>query len=475
MQDPSGKLSAHCFHNSCGGRGWQEFKERIGKPDGDHYDPPMEKKRSRKRNRPASAASNGEAPQPNGAYDAQADPASGDEDKKVKEEADDPHRIGRTWLFSCATRRDATMPPDSEPIGNAAAFFRSSFWMWEWSQWRQVPEPDMRAMVTQFAKTMLDEEFAGSGEEVPKVTPALVSAILGAIGGDCLVPSDTPMPSWRGTNPGVRSWLAFRNGILDIDGLLAGAAHPLLPHSPQWFSTVCLPFDFDPQARCPRWERVLARNLADDPAKIRLLQQWSGYLLTPDTSLQRFLLMVGDGANGKSVVLAVLHAMLGDDNVSTVPLELFGNRFRLIGTLGKLANLIAEVGEIDRTEEGLLKAFVVGDPIEFEQKFKQPFKARPTARIVMATNTPPQFSDKSDGIWRRQLLLPFTIQIPEAEQVKGMDKPEYWIASGEMPGVINWRWRGCTTCAGKGTSSSRRPAARRRTSCARTATRRVGS
>jgi hypothetical protein len=41
MQAPDGKLSAQCFHNSCRARGWQDFKQAIGKPDGDHYDPPM--------------------------------------------------------------------------------------------------------------------------------------------------------------------------------------------------------------------------------------------------------------------------------------------------------------------------------------------------------------------------------------------------------------------------------------------------
>jgi hypothetical protein len=41
MQAPGGKLSAQCFHNSCRGRGWKEFKEAIGQPDPEHYDPPL--------------------------------------------------------------------------------------------------------------------------------------------------------------------------------------------------------------------------------------------------------------------------------------------------------------------------------------------------------------------------------------------------------------------------------------------------
>jgi P4 family phage/plasmid primase-like protien len=227
-----------------------------------------------------------------------------------------------------------------------------------------------------------------------------------------------------------------------VDALLAGAAEPLRPHTPRWFSPTCLPYEFDPAADCPRWRAFLARNLGDDPGKALLLQEWAGYTLLHDTTHQRMLMMVGEGANGKSVVGATFLALLGEDNVSTVPLEFFGERFHLVGTLGKLVNLMAEVGEIDRVAEGQLKAFVVGDPIEVEKKYKQAFTARPTARVMLATNNPPRFDDKSDGIWRRVLLLPFTVQIPTEEQVQGMDKPKFWRASGELPGVLNWALAG---------------------------------
>ena len=51
MQAPDGKLSAQCFHNSCRGRGWQMFKQAIGRPEKHHYDPPLsgrERTRDRK-------------------------------------------------------------------------------------------------------------------------------------------------------------------------------------------------------------------------------------------------------------------------------------------------------------------------------------------------------------------------------------------------------------------------------------------
>ena len=50
-QAPDGKMAAGCKHNSCTGRGWREFKERIGKPDANHYDPPLTSRQATKTSR----------------------------------------------------------------------------------------------------------------------------------------------------------------------------------------------------------------------------------------------------------------------------------------------------------------------------------------------------------------------------------------------------------------------------------------
>ena len=41
MQDDSGKLGFRCFHSSCNGLGWQKFRDAVGKPLPEHYDPPL--------------------------------------------------------------------------------------------------------------------------------------------------------------------------------------------------------------------------------------------------------------------------------------------------------------------------------------------------------------------------------------------------------------------------------------------------
>lgn len=202
-----------------------------------------------------------------------------------------------------------------------------------------------------------------------KVTCSLVKNVEQALQSLCRLPHDTELNSWLDGTPG--SFIALTNGIVDIDRAAAGQPNCLLSHTPDWFSLVVLPYPFDASATCPTWLAFLAKNLEGDAERIAILQEWFGLCLINDTSFQKFLLMQGEGANGKSVACAVLNALLGADNVSNVPLEGFGERFQLMQTVGKLANIAAEVGEIDKVAEGHLKAFTAAHtPLE---KILRPF------------------------------------------------------------------------------------------------------
>lgn len=270
-------------------------------------------------------------------------PPVGDPDAGPNESPDDPHRLARLLRGS-----------NADPRGDTWRFYRDEVWEWTGRRWKAVPDAEMRCRAAAFCKRALDDDHlraAGSDESatVPKVSRELVANALQALGGMVLVPREVPQPCWLAdAAPEPRPLIAVANGLLDVEALLAGRDGVLAPHDPRWFSPVCLPYPFDPAADCPAWHGVLARNLGDDPGKARLLRQWAGYLLLPDTGQQRFLMMTGEGANGKSVVCAGIRGLLGEDNVSAVGLELFGDKFHLAETLGKLANIVPEVGELDR-------------------------------------------------------------------------------------------------------------------------------
>jgi P4 family phage/plasmid primase-like protien len=74
----------------------------------------------------------------------------------------------------------------------------------------------------------------------------------------------------------------------------------------------------------------------------------------------------------------------------------------------------------------------------FDRKNISGMSAIPTAKMAMAMNEAPRIRDKSEGVWRRMLLVPFSCIVPEAERIRGMDTVEFWRLSGELPGMAAW-------------------------------------
>jgi P4 family phage/plasmid primase-like protien len=236
----------------------------------------------------------------------------------------------------------------------------------------------------------------------------------------------------------VSGFIAVENGLLDVDALLRGSRDALRPHSRNWFSPACLNYCYHPDAACPQWLAFLNEAFEGDLERIALVQEWFGYCITHDTSMQKFLILVGEGADGKTVLVLVLIALVGAENVSHVPLELFGHRFQLTTTLGKLLNAVTEIGDLDKAAEGLLKAFVSADPMFFDRKNLPGVNARPTARNLFSTNNLPRFADRSPGLWRRMIVLPFRRSVPIDRQ----DRHLIEKLRVELPGIFNWAIEG---------------------------------
>lgn len=358
---------------------------------------------------------------------------------------DDPFLLADANLDRYATKSD----------GRTVRFWSGSFWIWKKNRYTQILDDEFRAKVTASVKEHLDEinreqieEFEersrlGQIEDdekppfVKKVTQSMISSVIGATKARVVLSGDCELNTWI-PDRDRRNYISLANGILDVDALLADRDEVLLPHSPDWFSCSHLPYEFDPEADCPKWMEFLAYNLEGDQERIDFLQEWTGYLLLPDTSRTRFLILEGDGSNGKSVYCAGVEAMLGEGNVSHVALELFSDRFAKTETLGKLLNICGDTGELDSVAEGTIKAFTGGNKMLFDRKNLSPVNAKPTARLMIACNLLPKMRDRSDGIWRRVLIVPWRIKIREEQKVLGMDEAAWWNASGELPGIFNW-------------------------------------
>lgn len=313
------------------------------------------------------------------------------------------------------------------------------FWVWDHTKYNLWRQRDLENHVLRWMQL----NNVSSARATQQAVAANVEAILSDV--DPGLPPKWVLP--QGANEYAERhhhWIAFKNGLLDItpyidpDQTRPRPKGVVCPHNPRWFSPVVLPYPYDPDAACPLFTQCLQDWMRGDASAIALLQEFVGYCLVPDTTLQTALCLEGNGANGKSTFVDAVTAMLGDDNVSAVALEHFNSEYALSSTIGKLLNTSTETDPGKRIPVETLKKYIAGDLITTNKKYKDHITFRPSARLMVLWNERPQVRDISNGFWRRVKLVPFTREYGPGT----MDPLLPAKLRSEAPGIFNWAIEG---------------------------------
>ena len=225
----------------------------------------------------------------------------------------------------------------------------------------------------------------------------------------------------------------FKNGTLDL------ASGEFRTHEREDYLTRLIPQVYDPGAMCPSWTAFLERVVPD--AHIRsFLKRAIGYSLTGDVSEQVLFFLYGEGANGKSTFLGAIQRGIGRDYaIQAAPDLLLAKRGQAHPT--EMADLFSvrmavctEVGEGRRFDEVLIKQLTGGDPIRARKMRENFWEFDPTHHLWIAGNHKPEVRGTDYAIWRRILLIPFTVQIPKPER----DPSLLSKLRAEAPGILAW-------------------------------------
>lgn len=202
----------------------------------------------------------------------------------------------------------------------------------------------------------------------------------------------------------------LRNGLYNV------LEDKLIEHTPDYLSTVQLAVNYTPDAQCPRFIKYLHESLPDD--QVFLIQEMLGYFLVPINRAQKCFVIVGEAGAGKSVLLLVLNdILLGKENVSNVTWQSLNERFKTAELFGKLANIFADLPTKNIDDNGIFKALVGEDYLTVEKKNKNPFSFQPYARLLFSCNNIPRnYGDKSEGFYRRLIIIRFAHAVAEAKR-----------------------------------------------------------
>lgn len=225
-----------------------------------------------------------------------------------------------------------------------------------------------------------------------------------------------------------------RNGTLCVghDGSIA-----LKKFDPADWLTYQLPYDYNRDLKDTLFKKYLNRVLPDSESQ-NVLSEFIGTCLTPNTNPlfkhEKMLMLLGGGANGKSVMAEIITALLASyvkhfsmDDIANP------NGYALAELSGMRLNYATEFD--GKIKPDLMKKLASGEPVTARRIYGAPFMLRNYGRLMFNLNKMPHGVEHTHAFERRFLIIPFTQTISEQERDVTIAKN---IIENELPGVLNW-------------------------------------
>lgn len=177
-----------------------------------------------------------------------------------------------------------------------------------------------------------------------------------------------------------------------------------------------IPVTYDPSAYCADVDKMLNKVFVGDREVIDLFEEMLGAVLLKHNRYQKGFLFYGSGSNGKSTILNLIKEFLGHKNYTTMSLEKVTDRFNTAELENKLANIGDDANNVVLKDTGTLKKLISGDAISVEKKGGNPYTIEPYATHIYSCNNIPSSFDKSDGFYRRWILIPFNAKLSPKDE-----------------------------------------------------------
>lgn len=228
--------------------------------------------------------------------------------------------------------------------------------------------------------------------------------------------------------------MVFRNCVFDTETWEREA------FSPSRVAVTMVDYNYDPDDQPTRWLDFLNRVLPDKTMQT-VLQEYLGaiFVRRSNVNITKMLILLGSGANGKSVVYQTVRGILGEDNVRQFPIGSLTDKGEcqknLASINGKRLNYAPEMTMRDfNSKDKDLKSVISGEPQEARFVSKNPFTAYDIPLLMANTNFIPAWNDPSAGFRRRFIVIPFNVEIPESER----DPQLATRLKEDYSGIFNW-------------------------------------
>jgi putative DNA primase/helicase len=301
-------------------------------------------------------------------------------------------------------------------------WWRGDFYQWDGTRW--VVQQD--STIAKWLYTETENALCELDGEIVRWSPTAskIGTLIDALG--------KAVVARRWEDEDVRC-IAVGNGILEV---LADGERKLMPHDPRRFNLSALPFDYDPDAECPRWCAFLSEVLPGDEEAHGFLGEWLGYLVSGRTDQQKIAHLYGARRSGKGTIGRVTEALLGPSSVSSPTLRSLIGQFGEAPLIGKTLAILSDINwsmrDISDAVE-VLKSISGEDSRDIDRKNRESWHGKLGVRFMILGNDEPKFTDASGALAGRMIHLKFSTSFYGREDPGLTD---HLLA--ELPGILNW-------------------------------------
>jgi P4 family phage/plasmid primase-like protien len=224
--------------------------------------------------------------------------------------------------------------------------------------------------------------------------------------------------------------IGVENGLLNI------ITKEIKPFTPEKIFFNKLPVKYDPTAICPNIDKHFEAVLKNQKEDKKVMYEWFGFTLLREYKIEKGLMLIGDGRNGKGKTLSLWKRFLGPENCVGITLQQFEtDQFALGELLNKLANLAGDIDKRALKTAGSFKNLRGRDAITVARKFLPRVTFVNYAKLVFCANELPITYDSSPAFWNSWVLLEFPYTFVSQKEYDALeDKTNYRVAD---PNIVD--------------------------------------
>ena len=222
----------------------------------------------------------------------------------------------------------------------------------------------------------------------------------------------------------------LNNGVYNYD------TKELLPHSHEYKFTYLIDVNYDKdKTECPVFTKFLQGCFATsgtwedgfeyDKDVFENIIRLCGYLLYPKNRIEGLFLFIGNGANGKSVLMDTIRLFFPEKYITNLSLNAISNEegFLREKLIRSMINFCTEQrgGSVNAEE---LKKVASGEGLSVQRKYSTAMDVISRTKIIVSLNNALYFNDNSYGIYRRLKMFYFKNKFVDVKDYEKEKNPE---------------------------------------------------